>query len=52
MSLYVIGDENTLLGFSLIGVDGQVVGSVEEARASLQRVLDDESVDMVLITEN
>lgn len=52
MSIFVIGDENTVLGFSLVGVQGEVVESVEEARSRLDEVMGSEGVEIVLITEN
>ncbi|MDX1686909.1 MAG: V-type ATP synthase subunit F [Candidatus Promineifilaceae bacterium] len=52
MSIFVIGDENTVLGFSLVGVEGETVESVEEARSQLDEALDREGVQIVLITEN
>ena len=52
MSIFVIGDENTVLGFALVGVDGAVVESLEEARSTLDEALQSEGMQIVLITEN
>lgn len=52
MSIFVIGDENTVLGFSLVGIESETVESVEEARSLLDEALDRENVQIVLITEN
>jgi V/A-type H+-transporting ATPase subunit F len=51
MSIYVIGDQNTILGFSLIGVDGRVVESADQARQALDQALGRDEIDMVLITQ-
>jgi V/A-type H+-transporting ATPase subunit F len=52
MGIYVIGDEDTVLGLSLAGIEGQAVHSVEEARASLDQALEGPDIDIVLITED
>jgi V/A-type H+-transporting ATPase subunit F len=52
MSIYIIGDEDTVLGLSLAGIEGQAVHSVEEARTSLDRALEDPDIDIVLVTED
>ena len=35
MQFYVIGDESTVTGFGLAGVEGEVVETVDEAREAL-----------------
>ena len=52
MSIYVIGDENTVLGFGLVGVTGEVVDSVQAAGEALDRVLERGDVGIALVTEN
>lgn len=49
--LQVIGDENTVFGFALLGVNGQVVQSAEEADRALQRALDDPENAIVFLTD-
>lgn len=53
MSVYVIGDENTVLGFALVGIDGTVVTTEDEARAALQDAVEggNAEAEIVLITE-
>jgi V/A-type H+-transporting ATPase subunit F len=51
MSLFVIGDQNTILGFSLIGIDGRVVETATEARDALDWAVERDEIDMVLITQ-
>jgi V/A-type H+/Na+-transporting ATPase subunit F len=51
VSIFVIGDRNTVLGFSLVGVEGEAVESLDEARAKLDDALEKEGVEMVLLTE-
>lgn len=50
MSIFVIGDQNTVLGFALVGVEGEVVESVAEARAALERTLAQGDHQIVLMT--
>ncbi len=52
MSIFVVGDENAILGFSMIGVEGKVAKSTEEARAALEDAVAREEIEIVLVTEN
>jgi V/A-type H+-transporting ATPase subunit F len=52
MSIYVIGDENTVLSFGLVGVEGEVVDSVQAAGEALDRVLTRGDISIALVTEN
>lgn len=51
MSVYVIGDENTVTGFALIGIEGEEVTTEQEARTALHRAIEREGVEIVLVTE-
>ena len=51
MRYFIIGDEDTVLGFGLVGVEGRVVGSREEAESAFKHTLQDHSIGIVLITE-
>lgn len=51
MRYFVIGDENTVLGFGIAGVDGQVVQSREQAQRAFEQILKDSSIGIVIITE-
>ncbi len=50
MEYFVIGDEDTVLGFSLCGVEGQVVHSKEDAVHGWERALEDSQFGVILIT--
>jgi len=50
MSIYVIGDQDTVLGFRLVGAQGKVVESVDQAREELNRLLKDREARLLLIT--
>lgn len=51
MKYYVIGDEDTVLGFSLVGLSGQAVHDEAEARDAWAKALDDKSNAVIIITE-
>jgi V/A-type H+-transporting ATPase subunit F len=51
MKYFVIGDEDTVLGFDLVGVRGRVVRGPEETREVFSAALSDQEVGIVIITE-
>jgi V/A-type H+-transporting ATPase subunit F len=51
MRYYVIGDEDTVLGFGMVGVDGQPVRDQKAAKAAFQEALADEGIGIIIITE-
>jgi V/A-type H+/Na+-transporting ATPase subunit F len=51
MNYYVIGDEDTVLGFGLVGVKGTTVRDTEEARDAFQSALSDKETGILIITE-
>lgn len=51
MILFCIGDEDTVLGFGLAGIKGQVTRSPDETLAALDRVCARPDIGMLLITE-
>lgn len=51
MHYYVIGDEDTVLGFRFAGVPGEVVATASEAHDALQRVLRAGNVKILIMTE-
>ncbi len=52
MDIFVIGDENAILGFSLVGIEGQVVRSLPEAQHALDEALARPDLKIILITED
>lgn len=50
MRLFVLGEEEAVLGFSLTGVRGMVAQTPEDVRRGLSQVLDDGSIGILLIT--
>ncbi|MFO7916179.1 MAG: V-type ATP synthase subunit F [Candidatus Krumholzibacteriales bacterium] len=51
MQFFVIGDENTVTGFRMIGLKGEVVKSEDETREALEEVFDSEDIGIIIITE-
>ncbi len=51
MKYYIIGDEDAVLGFGLVGVHGQTVHNPREAQAAFDSALEDREVGILLITE-
>ncbi|MBN2071008.1 MAG: V-type ATP synthase subunit F [Candidatus Krumholzibacteriota bacterium] len=51
MNFYVIADENTMTGFRLVGLEGEVVETAEEAREALAKAFSSEDIGIIIITE-
>lgn len=51
MSYFVIGDEDTVTGFRLTGVEGRVARTAYETREALKVALATEGVTIIVITE-
>lgn len=52
MKMYLISDNiDTMTGMRLVGVDGVIVHSQEEGEKSLEKVLEDREIGVILITE-
>ena len=46
-----MGDEDTVLGFGLVGVRGEIVRTEQDARDVFSRAIADRDVGVVIITE-
>jgi len=51
MDFYVIGDEDTVLGFRYAGIPGRVVENAEEAAEALEDVTGRGEASIIIITE-
>lgn len=51
MQFFVIGDENTVTGFRMIGLKGEVVKSEDETREALEEAFASEDIGIIIITE-
>jgi len=50
--IVVIGDEDAVFGLGLIGLTGQAVTTVEQAREAIRKAMADPKVALILLTEN
>jgi V/A-type H+/Na+-transporting ATPase subunit F len=48
---FIIGDEDTVLGFGMVGVEGQVVDDKPSTESAFKHALQDHSIGVVIITE-
>lgn len=51
MKYFVIGDEDTVLGFGLVGVKGFVATNDIEAESAFKQALKDDELGIIIITE-
>ncbi len=51
MKFFLIGDEYTVLGYSLVGINGIIVNNAQEATDALNTVTKDPNVGIILITQ-
>jgi len=51
LAYYVIGDEDTVLGFRYGGVPGTVVTNTQEAREAFARAVDDRRARILILTD-
>ena len=52
MKILVIGNQEAVLGFSLAGVQGQVVANIEETNQALDKALTSTEIGIVLVTQD
>lgn len=51
MRFFVIADENTVLGFKLVGIDGETVDTADGAREALEKAFSSTDIGIIIITE-
>lgn len=52
MRIFVIGNQDAVLGFSLVGVDGRIVTDAQLVREALEASLADRTIGLLLITSD
>jgi len=50
--IVVVGDEDAVFGLGLIGLEGQAVTSVDQARQAIRKAMADPNTALILLTEN
>jgi V/A-type H+-transporting ATPase subunit F len=51
MKYFIIGDEDAVLGFSMVGVRGEVARDASEAERAFSSAIGDKNIGIVIITE-
>ena len=51
MKYHIIGDEDAVLGFGMVGVKGRVVGDAEEASSAFREAIAEKEIGIIIITE-
>ncbi len=51
MKFFVIGDEDTVLGFKLVGVEGRIVKTISESKEAFKIATATPEVGIIIITE-
>lgn len=51
MNYFMIGDEDAVLGFGMVGVQGRSVRTPQEAEAAFKSALENREIGIVIITE-
>jgi len=52
MKYSIIGDEDTVLGFGMVGVSGKIVTNADEAQRAFQSMLEDKETSIIVVTEH
>ncbi|MFH1717544.1 MAG: V-type ATP synthase subunit F [Planctomycetota bacterium] len=52
MKYSIIGDEDAVLSFGMVGVSGKVAANPEEAEDAFQEILEDKEVGIIIVTES
>ena len=51
MKYSIIGDEDTVLGFGIVGVPGKVAANPDEAKRAFKAILQEKNIGIIIITE-
>ena len=51
MKYAIIGDEDTIIGFGILGVPGKIATNADEAQSAFQAILDGGQTGIIIITE-
>lgn len=52
MKYAIIGDEDAVLSFGMVGVSGKVAANPDEATNAFQEILEDKEVGIIIVTES
>jgi len=51
MKYSIIGDEDTVLGFGMVGVSGKVADNPDDAQRAFKAMIEDKETSIIIITE-
>ena len=51
MKYFILGDEDAVLGFGMVGVQGSIIRTAEEAHEHFNQALSDKDIGIIIITE-
>jgi V/A-type H+-transporting ATPase subunit F len=51
MKMHVIGDADTVLGFSLVGLTGEIATTAEGVENALEKAAEDSEIGVIFVTE-
>jgi len=51
MRYFIIGDEDAVIGFGMVGVQGRSAGNAQEAQDAFSYALEQKDVGIIIITE-
>ena len=51
MKYAIIGDEDAVVGFGVLGVSGKVAANADEAQRAFSAILEDKETGIIIITE-
>lgn len=51
MKYAIIGDEDAIIGFGILGVSGKIAENADEARHAFEEILEDKDTGIIIITE-
>ena len=51
MKYSIIGDEDAIIGFGILGVSGKIATNADEAHRAFEAILDEKDTGIIIITE-
>lgn len=51
MKYAIIGDEDAIIGFGILGIPGKIATNADEAKRAFSEILEDRNTGIIIITE-
>ena len=52
MKFFVLGDRDTVLGFRLAGIEGQIIDTPQQGQEIMRKLLTDQNYGIIIVTES